>query len=139
LWEVEHGPAGGDELNLVKPGANYGWPLRSNGEHYNGDPIPDHEPADGFAQPATSWNPVIAPGDMLIYSGDMFAAWKGHALMAGLGSQALVAVAFDGESAREVARYGFESRLRSLAQGPDGALWVAEDGKSARLLKLTAK
>jgi glucose/arabinose dehydrogenase len=139
LWEVEHGPAGGDELNLVKPGANYGWPIRSNGEHYNGDPIPDHAADDGFAQPALSWTPVIAPGDMLIYSGTMFKGWKGHALMAGLGSQALVDVAFDGESAHEAARYDFANRLRSLAQGPDGAIWVAEDGKGARLLKLTAR
>ena len=139
LWEVEHGPAGGDELNLVKPGANYGWPVRSNGDHYNGDPIPDHAADDGFAQPAATWTPVIAPGDMLIYSGAMFKGWKGHALMAGLGSQALVDVALDGERAREVARYDFAKRLRSLAQGPDGALWVAEDGKGARLLKLTAR
>jgi aldose sugar dehydrogenase len=85
LWEAEHGPAGGDELNLVRRGANYGWPVRSNGEHYNGDPIPDHEPSDGFAQPATSWNPVIAPGDMLIYSGTMFGAWQGQALIPGAG------------------------------------------------------
>ncbi len=139
LWEVEHGPAGGDELNLVKAGANYGWPIRSNGEHYNGDAIPDHAEGDGFAQPAISWTPVIAPGDMLIYSGSMFPAWNGHALMAGLGSMALVDVALDGESAREVTRYTFDKRLRSLAQGPDGAIWVAEDGKGARLLKLTAR
>lgn len=139
LWEVEHGPAGGDELNLVKAGANYGWPVRSNGDHYNGDPIPDHAADDGFAQPAASWTPVIAPGDMLIYTGDMFAAWKGQALMPGLGSKALVAVGIDGETARETARYGFEKRLRAIAQGPDGALWIAEDGKGARLLKLTAR
>jgi aldose sugar dehydrogenase len=142
LWEVEHGPAGGDELNLVTAGANYGWPVRSNGEHYNGDPIPDHEPSDGFAQPALSWTPVIAPGDMLIYSGNMFGAWKGEALLPGLGSQALVRVAFDGESAREVARYEMPARLRSIAQGPDGAIWIAEDGKGGtggRLLKLTAR
>lgn len=139
LWEVEHGPAGGDELNLVKAGANYGWPIRSNGEHYNGDPIPDHADDDGFAQPATSWTPVIAPGDMLIYSGTMFPGWNGHALIAGLGSMALVDVALEGERAREVTRYAFSNRLRSLAEGPDGAIWLAEDGKSARLLKLTAR
>lgn len=139
LWEVEHGPAGGDELNLVKPAANYGWPVRSNGDHYNGDPIPDHAADDGFAQPATSWNPVIAPGDMLIYNGDMFPAWKGHALMAGLASQAIVDVVIDGETAREVTRHEFDRRLRSIAQGPDGALWVAEDGEDANLLKLTAR
>lgn len=139
LWEVEHGPAGGDELNLVQRAANYGWPLRSNGEHYNGDPIPDHAPSDGFAQPATSWNPVIAPGDMLIYNGAMFKGWQGRALMAGLGSQALIEVAIEGEAAREVARHPFDRRLRALAQGPDGAVWVAEDGKGARLLKLSAQ
>jgi aldose sugar dehydrogenase len=139
LWEVEHGPAGGDELNLVQCAANYGWPLRSNGDHYNGDPIPDHAAGDGFAQPATSWNPVIAPGDMLIYNGAMFKDWQGRALMAGLGSQALVEVAIEGEAAREVTRHPFDRRLRALAQGPDGAVWAAEDGKGARLLKLTAQ
>jgi glucose/arabinose dehydrogenase len=139
LWEVEHGPAGGDELNLVQRAANYGWPVRSNGDHYNGDPIPDHAADDGFAQPAMSWNPVIAPGDMLIYTGTMFKRWQGHALIAGLGSQAIVDVAFDGDKAREVTRHEFDKRLRSLAQGPDGALWVAEDGKEGRLLKLTAQ
>ncbi|MDC8755133.1 PQQ-dependent sugar dehydrogenase [Erythrobacter sp. sf7] len=139
LWEVEHGPAGGDELNLVAAGANYGWPERSNGDHYNGDPIPDHSADDGFAKPALSWTPVIAPGDMIIYSGDMFGAWKGNALIAGLGSQALVRVAFDGESAQEAGRYDFGARLRSVEQGPDGAIWVAEDGKDGRVLKLTAE
>ncbi len=139
LWDVEHGPAGGDELNLVKVGANYGWPVRSNGDHYNGDPIPDHEPSDGFAQPAMSWNPVIAPGDMLIYTGSQFPAWKGHALIAGLGSQAIVDVVIEGESAREATRFEFDNRLRSIAQGPDGAIWIAEDGKGAKLLKLTAR
>lgn len=139
LWEVEHGPKGGDELNLVRRGANYGWPERSNGNHYNGDPIPDHDPADGFAQPAVSWTPVIAPGDMIIYSGTMFADWQGDALIPGLASQALVRVAIDGETAQEAARYDFGTRLRSIAQGPDGAIWIAEDGKGGRVLKLTAQ
>jgi glucose/arabinose dehydrogenase len=139
LWEVEHGPAGGDELNLVIAGANYGWPVRSDGDHYNGDPIPDHAADDGFAQPALGWTPVIAPGDMIIYSGAMFGVWQGEALIPGLGSQALVRVAFDGETAREVTRYTFDKRLRSIEQGPDGAIWIAEDGKGGRVLKLTAK
>jgi glucose/arabinose dehydrogenase len=137
LWDLEHGPAGGDELNLVKPGANYGWPVRSNGEHYNGDPIPDHSADDGFAKPAVSWTPVIAPGDMIIYSGTMFGAWQGKALIPGLGSQALVRVAIEGETAREVARYAFDNRLRSIDEGPDGAIWIAENGKGGRVLKLT--
>lgn len=139
LWEVEHGPAGGDELNLVKPGANYGWPVRSNGDHYNGDPIPDHDPADGFAQPALSWTPVIAPGDMVVYKGGMFPGWEGRALMVGLGSQALVEVALEGETAREIARWEFDNRLRAMAVGPDGALWIAENGKGGKVLKLVAQ
>jgi len=139
LWEVEHGPAGGDELNLVQRAANYGWPVRSNGEHYDGDPIPDHSADDGFAQPAAFWTPVIAPGDMLIYTGDMFSAWKGHALMPGLKTKALIDVAIEGEGAREMKRYGFEKRLRAIAEGPDGAIYIAEDGKGAKLMKLTAR
>jgi aldose sugar dehydrogenase len=139
LWEVEHGPAGGDELNLVKAAANYGWPVRSGGEHYDGDPIPDHSADDGFASPAVNWTPVIAPGDMLIYTGSMFPAWQGHALMPGLATKALIDVAIEGESAREVARHAFDKRLRSIAQGPDGAIWIAEDGKGARVYKLTAR
>ncbi|MBA3864006.1 MAG: dehydrogenase [Erythrobacter sp.] len=137
LWEVEHGPAGGDELNLVQRGANYGWPVRSYGEHYNGGAIPDHSADDGFAKPALTWTPVIAPGDMLIYDGTMFDNWQGRALIVGLGSQALVEVAIEGDSASEVSRHEFDRRLRSLAQGPDGALWIAEDGKGARVLKLS--
>ena len=139
LWEVEHGPAGGDELNLVKRGANYGWPVRSNGDNYNGTDIPDHTADDGFSKPAMDWTPVIAPGDMIIYSGDMFGAWKGDALIAGLRSEALVHVKLEGESAREVGRYEVGGRLRSVEQGPDGSIWVAEDGEGGRVLRLTAK
>lgn len=139
LWEVEHGPAGGDELNLVERGANYGWPVRSDGDHYNGDNIPDHTPDDGFAKAALGWTPVIAPGDMIFYRGDMFGAWKGDALIAGLASKGLVRVTIDGESASEAARYPIDNRVRSVDEGPDGALWVLEDGPEARLLKITAK
>lgn len=137
LWDVEHGPAGGDELNLVVRENNYGWPTRSYGENYNGDPIPDHTEDDGFVKPAITWTPVIAPGDMIFYSGDMFGPWQGDALIAGLRSQALIRVAIDGESASEVARYEVGGRLRSVEQGPDGAIWVAEDGPEGRILKLT--
>jgi glucose/arabinose dehydrogenase len=138
LWEVEHGPAGGDELNLVERGANYGWPVRSNGDDYNGTVIPDHTPDDGFAQPKISWTPVIAPGDMIIYNGTMFPGWRGKALIAGLGAQGLVEISFSGTAASESRRYPLGDRIRSVAQGPDGAVWVAEDGADARLLKLTA-
>jgi aldose sugar dehydrogenase len=137
LWEVEHGPAGGDELNLVKQAANYGWPLVSDGDHYNGNPIPANATRPDLAAPVINWTPVIAPSDMLIHSGRMFGAWKGNALITGLSTEAIIRVAFDGESAREEARYPMGTRLRSLTEGPDGAIWVVEDGKGARLLKLT--
>ncbi len=136
LWDLEHGPAGGDELNLVKPGQNYGWPVVSGGDHYDGTPIPAHSERPEFAAPAISWNPVIAPGDFTFYSGDMFPEWRGDALLTGLKTQAIVHVTFDGESAKEVARYDFGSRLRDIEQGPDGALWVITDGPEGKLLKL---
>jgi len=137
LWDVEHGPAGGDELNLVARAANYGWPTRSYGEHYNGDPIPDHTADDGFSKPAVTWTPVIAPGDMIFYTGDMFQAWRGDALIAGLSSRALVRVEIDGDNASEAARYSFDGRVRSIEQGPDGSIWIAEDGEGGRVLKLS--
>ncbi len=137
LWDIEHGPAGGDEFNLVERGANYGWPTRSNGDHYNGDDITDHTECDGLSTPAIHWTPVIAPGDMIFYSGDMFAPWKGDALIAGLSSQAIVRVEIDGNSAREAGRYEFDGRIRSIEQGPDGSIWIAEDGEDGRVLKLS--
>jgi glucose/arabinose dehydrogenase len=138
LWDLEHGPAGGDELNLVEKGSNYGWPERSYGENYDGTPIPDHELGDGFEKPAIWWTPVIAPGDMIFYSGNVFADWQGDALIPGLATQALIVVALDGEDANEVARYEMDNRLRSIAQGPDGAVWIAQDDEGG-LLKLTAR
>jgi len=136
LWDIEHGPAGGDELNLVKREANYGWPTRSFGEHYNGDPIPDHTADDGFEKPAIWWTPVIAPGDMQFYSGDMFADWRGDALIAGLSSQAVVRVEIDGETATEAARYPIEGRVRSLDVAEDGSIWVATDEGSVLRLAM---
>lgn len=137
LWDLEHGPAGGDELNLVAKGANYGWPEVSDGDHYNGTAIPRHSTSNSYAKPAISWNPVIAPGDFIFYSGDLFDQWKGHAVIAAMKPAALVLVDIEGASAREVNRIGFERRLRDIAQGPDGAIWVVEDKSDARLLKLT--
>ena len=134
LWDVEHGPAGGDELNLVAEGANYGWPTRSYGNHYRGEPIPDHTEDDGFTKPLIHWTPVIAPGDMLFYSGEMFADWRGDALIAGLSSRSLVRVEASPEGATEAGRYAMEGRVRSLDVAPDGAIWLATDeGKLLRL------
>lgn len=136
LWEIEHGPAGGDELNLVERGANYGWPTRSYGDHYDGRPIPDHTADDGFKKPALAWTPVIAPGNMVFYDGELFDGWQGDAVISGLKTKALVRVAIDGEIAREVGRYSMDKRIRSVIEGPDGALWLLEDGEGGRLLEL---
>ncbi len=136
LWVVEMGPAGGDELNLIVRGENYGYPIVSNGDHYGGGDIPDHDTRPEFRPPAAWWTPVISPGGMIIYSGEAFPAWQGQALIAGLSSRALVRVALDGERAAEVTRYDFGARLRAVAQGPDGAVYLLEDGRDARLLRL---
>ncbi|MEE4384197.1 MAG: PQQ-dependent sugar dehydrogenase [Pseudomonadales bacterium] len=142
LWEIEMGPAGGDELNLIHRGENYGYPVVSNGDHYDGREIPDHDTRPEFEAPKVTWNPVISPADLMIYRGDRFAAWQGDAFVAGLSSRAIVRVALDGESAREVERYDMGARIRSLEEGPDGAIWVLEDDRGdseGRLLKLTPK
>lgn len=139
LWEIEHGPAGGDELNRVDRGANYGWPTRSNGDEYGGNDIPDHTADDGFAKPAISWTPVIAPGGMIFYSGGLFADWQGQALVANLRAKSISRITTNASanSADEAARYEFPNRLRGIAQAPDGAIWVIEDGEAGRLLRLT--
>ena len=137
LWNHEMGPRHGDELNLVEPGKNYGWPVVSYGDHYSGAAIPDHGTRPEFAHPKAWWVPAISPAGLTIYSGDMFPVWKGDALIGGLSSQALVHVDIDGTQAREAARYEWGARVRETEQGPDGALWVLEDGPGGRLLKLT--
>ncbi|WP_225206404.1 PQQ-dependent sugar dehydrogenase [Novosphingobium huizhouense] len=139
LWDLEHGPAGGDELNLVKAGQNYGWPLVSDGDHYDGTPIPRHATRPDLAAPAISWNPVIAPGDFIFVSGKGFPEWQGNALIAGMGAMGLVRVAIDGEKAREVERIGLDNRIREIVEGPDGAIWVLEDGETGRLRKITKR
>lgn len=136
LWEIEHGPAGGDEFNLIEKGSNYGYPIVSNGNHYDGRDIPDHDTRPEFNAPEISWTPVIAPGNFIIYDGARFPEWKGDALIAGMASKALVRVEIDGNSAREAARYDMGERIREVEQGPDGAIWLLEDGGNARLLKL---
>jgi aldose sugar dehydrogenase len=141
LWEIEMGPAGGDELNLIQRGANYGYPVVSNGDHYDGREIPDHDTRPEFEAPVISWTPVISPGNLLVYRGDLFPDWRGEALAAGLSAQAIVRIELDGERAREVERYDMGARIRSVEEGPDGALWVLEDGRrgAGRLLRLTPK
>ena len=137
LWNQEMGPRGGDELNLVERGENYGYPIVSNGDHYNGREIPDHHTRPEFEAPKITWVPVISPAGLMIYSGDLFPDWKGSAFIGGLSSEAIIRVTFDGENAREAERFRMGKRIREIEQGPSGALWVLEDKSGARLLKLT--
>jgi glucose/arabinose dehydrogenase len=139
LWEVEMGPAGGDEMNLVVRGRNYGYPIVSNGDHYDGRPIPDHSTRPDFEAPKVTWNPVISPGAMIIYDGEMFPQWRGDALIAGLSSEALIRVDIDGDSAREANRWPMDSRIREIVQAADGSLYVLQDGEEASLLHLTSR
>jgi glucose/arabinose dehydrogenase len=139
LWEQEMGPRGGDEVNLVQPGKNYGWPIVSNGDHYDGRDIPDHPTRPEFEAPKVSWNPVISPAGLIIYSGKMFPAWTGSAFIGGLSSRALIRVAISGDKPREAERFDMGTRIREVEQGPDGALYVLEDGEGGRLLRLTPK
>ena len=137
LWNVEMGPRGGDELNLVIRGANYGYPIVSNGDHYGGREIPDHDTRPEFAAPKLWWSPVISPGDLMFYSGELFPQWQGNAFIAGLSARALLRISFDGEQAFEADRLAMNERIRAVRQGPDGALWLLEDGRGGRLLRLT--
>ena len=142
-WNVEMGPAGGDELNRVERGANYGYPIVSNGDHYDGRDIPDHPTRPEFHAPAVFWNPVISPSSLLFYSGDVFPDWRGSALIGGLSSQSIVRIEFDGDAAHEAERFAMGMRVRALEQGPDGAIWMLEDGREGRggdgrMFRLTA-
>ena len=142
LWNQEMGPAGGDELNLVKKAENYGYPFVSNGNHYDGRDISDHAAGDGFEAPKVFWNPAISPAGLMIYSGNMFKEWKGSAFLGGLGAKALVRVKLDGENATKADQWDMGARIREVEQGPDGAIWLLEDeyrGSEGRFLKLTAK
>tara|TARA_R110002096_G_scaffold161007_3_gene327361 strand:- start:10257 stop:11447 length:1191 start_codon:yes stop_codon:yes gene_type:complete len=142
LWVAEMGPRGGDELNLIKRGANYGYPLVSNGEHYDGRPIPDHDTRPEFNAPAAWWTPTISPGNVMTYSGNDFPDWHGNLLIAGLSSRAIIRIEIDGDDADEAERFEMGARIRGVYQGPDGALWALEDETSVsqgRLLKLTPR
>ena len=139
LWANEMGPQGGDELNLIQPGRNYGWPVASYGSHYDGEAIPDAHASRGFEEPKAWWNPAISPGGLLIYSGDMFPQWRGDALLAGLSGQNLVHVEIEGGSASKANEWGMDARIRAVDQGPRGEIYLLEDGRSpgqGRLLRL---
>ena len=142
LWEQEMGPKGGDELNLILPGRNYGYPLVSDGDHYDGRDIPDHATRPDLERYKVNWTPVISPGGLMIYSGSLFPAWRGDAFIGGLSSKALIRVDLDGTTARKGDQWDMGARIREVEQGPDGAVYVLEDGgrgSEGRLLKLTPR
>jgi aldose sugar dehydrogenase len=140
LWEQEMGPEGGDEVNLILPGRNYGYPIVSDGDHYDGKPIPDHDTRPEFEKPKVVWTPVISPAGLMIYSGKLWPRWKGDLFIGGLSTKALIRVDVDGTTAQKGDEWPMGERIREPEEGPDGAIWLLEDGRrdgQGRLLKLT--
>jgi glucose/arabinose dehydrogenase len=137
LWEHEMGPKGGDEVNLIQRGRNYGWPVVSNGDNYDGSPIPDHPTRPEFEAPKVWWNPSISPAGLIVYSGRMFPQWRGSAFLGALSGKALIRVSLNGTNAAKADQWDMGQRIREVEQGPDGALYLLEDAKEARLLRLT--
>jgi glucose/arabinose dehydrogenase len=138
LWIHEMGPKGGDELNVIEPGKNYGWPLvGAEAKHYNDAPIPAHDTKPDFAKPHVSWTPVISPSGMIFYNGSMFPAWKDSALIGGLSSRAVIIVKPDGDRAAEADRLDMKTRIRDVIEAPDGAVLLLTDGGNGELLRLT--
>ena len=141
LWEVEHGPRGGDELNLILKGKNYGWPLVSYGMNYDEEPIPAPDTRPEFAKPVLYWNPVIAPGNLMFYRGTKsFPQWDGSGIVSGLASHTLTRIVFDGKGGAKTAeRWDLGKRIRDVAEAPDGTLWLLEDANPGALIHVTPK
>ncbi len=141
LWEVEHGPRGGDELNLIEKGKNYGWPLVEYADNYNGVPIPRPDTRPDFAKPAIYWVPVVAPGNLMFYRGTQtFPQWNGNGFISGMGTQSLNRVIFDGKGGAKMAeRWAMAKRIRDVAEAPDGSLWLIEDANPGALIHVTPK
>jgi aldose sugar dehydrogenase len=140
LWEVEHGPRGGDELNLIEPGKNYGWPEVSYAVNYNGVPIPSPDTRPDLTKPVIYWTPVIAPGSLTFYTGAMFPQWQGSALIGGMATLTLNRVTFDGKGgAAPAERWSVGHRIRDVEVAPDGAVWLLEDANPGGLYRVTPK
>ena len=137
LWVAEMGPQGGDELNLPQAGRNYGWPLVSWGEHYDGRDIPDPDTRPELARSIHQWTPVISPSGMIFYSGDAFPGWRGDLLIGGLSSEGLVRLTLDGERVAEEDRIDLGRRIRDVEQGRDGTVYVLTDEQDGRILRLS--
>ena len=139
LWTHEMGPRHGDEFNLTVRGDNYGWPIVSWGDQYSGIPIPDHDTRPEFNAPEVYWVPTVAPSGLIIYDGSMFPKWQGNAFIGGLRSKSLLRIRIEGNQAMEVERFAMKKRIREVEQGPKGAIWVLEDNRGGRLLRLTPR
>ena len=141
LWEVEHGPRGGDELNLIEKGKNYGWPLVSYGKNYNGVPIANPDTRLDLAKPVLYWVPVIAPGNLMFYtSTQTFPQWTGNGFISGMGSTSLNRIVFDGHGgAKSAERWDVGHRIRDIEEAPDGSLWMLEDANPGALIHVTPK
>jgi aldose sugar dehydrogenase len=140
LWEAEHGPRGGDELNLIEPGKNYGWPLVSYGVNYNRVPIPSPDTRPDLVKPVIYWTPIIAPGNLTFYKGAMFPEWNGSAFIGGLATLTLNRITFDGKGGATTAERWFVGhRVRDVEVAPDGAIWLIEDANPGGLYRLTPK
>lgn len=139
LWEIEHGPKGGDEINIPEPGKNYGWPVISYGVNYSGTPVGSGKSEmPGMEQPIYQWTPVIAPSGMAFYTADAFPQWKGNLFVGGLGAMALVRLELDGNKVTHEERLlrDLGLRIRDVAQGPDGALYVVTDEDEGEILRI---
>jgi glucose/arabinose dehydrogenase len=138
LWEQEHGPQGGDEINIIERGKNYGWPVVGFGVDYGGAPIHQSTAKPGMEQPVWHWTPSIAPSGMLFYTGDLFKAWKGSLFNGGLKSEMLVRLTLTGDKVmqEEQLLHGLGERIRDVRQGADGAIYLLTDNASGRILRL---
>ena len=140
LWELEHGPRGGDELNLIEPGRNYGWPLVSYGTDYDGTAIPSPDTRSDLTKPVIYWTPVIAPGSLTFYSGALFPQWRGSALIGGLATKTLSRITFDGQGGATAAeRWDVGHQIRDVAVAPDGAVWLIENANPGGLFRVAPK
>lgn len=138
LWTAEHGPRGGDEINLDEAGKNYGWPMASYGSHYSGWPIPDEHASRGFAEPFFFWNPSISPSGMTFYTGDRFPGWKGDLIVGGLSGMCLIRLDIEDDKVVKEERLlqGLNERIRDVRQGPDGFIYLLTDNDEGRVLRV---
>jgi len=141
LWEVEHGPRGGDELNLIEKGKNYGWPLVGEAPNYNGVPVPNPDTRPDLAKPVIYWVPVVAPGNLMFYRGTQtFPQWNGNGFISGMGTKSLNRFLVDGKGGAKMAeRWDMGKRIRDVAEAPDGSLWLLEDANPGALIHVTPK